>query len=589
MFVVAGLVALHGCSAPSPSTPSTKNYSSPATGPVAANPPSGDSKPVVSGPSTSKGGETFLAQVKYSSVLRAIQNDALSISPGDQPKTRYFTLHTASNAGLGSKSLDVQRVAFNKALNSMSTKSALVLPTAIDADKVVYRVNLDDLNLDAATFDQIMTEHYPFSSSFVDVGDAESITNQQIDATNKGLLKTNNYVIRMDWFTATATLPILYAKMMQFPENLSDFEEQVIGNRVSVASIAAINPAAAAKIDNAITVVEGGVRKVDRRIANIVQDQVIRTGFDNSNVSNSNRIVEHHTISDGSYWISYDFLNLKAGDQFTNFQGILKNAEQIDLDEHNINKSPLGPKGTNGASLEFSHDGGEVIYSLPNGLFGYYLINAVGTLLDKGPIQVVRQSGGPIEFGTAITNGMSCMSCHNLGLLKQSDSILVGIGQNKANIAASDLARINKIYNPTQLNNIIDKENVRYVAALKELGIDATKPDPVDAAYRFYNRPLTKKDVIAELDISDRDFQTLLVDPGFNGVFNPLNNETGFINRGVFQAIYPSVVAKFKQDIELAVPAQADFVVTTDCMILDIFQMDACTIVPTQLNLRPIK
>ncbi len=593
-LLVAGVIALQGCSLDSsPSTPVTAKPVAQTPYSTSPAPATGDVKPATPAAAkpnaTADGKVTFLAQIKYSSILKAIQNDALSVSPGDQSKTRYFTLQVPSNAGLGSDSLDVQRAAFKKAINSMSTKSSLVQPTAIDADKIVYRVNLDDLNIDAATFDQVMTEHYPFSQTFEDIGDTESITNQQIDATIRGLLKTNNYAIRMDWFNATAPLPILYAKLVGIPQNLSDFEEQTIGGRVSVASITAANPAAAAKLNPALIINEGGVAKVDRRIANIIQDQVVRTGFDNSNVSFSNRMVEHHTISDGSYWISYDFFNLKLNDVFTNAQGITKNAEQADLDEHNINKSPLGPKGTNGGSLEFNHDGGEVIYSLPNGLFGYYLINAAGTLLDKGPINVVRQNSAPPEMSLAITNGLSCMSCHNAGLLKQSDSILLGIGQNKALIGSADLARINKIYNPTEFNRLIDKENARYTASLSAIGIDSTKPDPVDLTFRFYNRPLTKKDVLAELDITDRDFSLLLLDPQFSGIFNALNNETGFINRGVFQAIYPSVIAKFKQDVLVTPPAIADFVVTQDCMFVDPVQMDNCTITPVALTLKANK
>ncbi|MBC7661641.1 MAG: hypothetical protein H7249_18235, partial [Chitinophagaceae bacterium] len=53
----------------------------------------------------------------------------------------------------------------------------------------------------------------------------------------------------------------------------------------------------------------------------------------------------------------------------------------------------------------------------------------------------------------------------------------------------------------------------------------------------------------------------------------------------VFQAIYPSVVAKFKQDIKVAPPTLADFVVTVDCMELDLVQMDQCVISPLSLNL----
>ncbi|MBC7531258.1 MAG: hypothetical protein H7318_06740, partial [Oligoflexus sp.] len=86
----------------------------------------------------------------------------------------------------------------------------------------------------------------------------------------------------------------------------------------------------------------------------------------------------------------------------------------------------------------------------------------------------------------------------------------------------------------------------------------------IDQSFRFYERLLTKKDVIAELEISDRDFNLLLPDHDFYGTFNALNNEMGFVNRVVFQAIYPRLVVQFKQEVALAAPKQADFVVTVD-------------------------
>lgn len=530
-------------------------------------------------------GDTVLARINTADALRAIQSDALKLNPSDQRKTRYFTLQTLSNAGKNANILDAQRAAFKKTINSLSTKAALVKPPAVDKDRIIYRLNLDDLNIDVATFDQIIAEFYPFAGTQEDIGTSDSIAAERADQDLKEILGTDIYVIRMDWFNATATLPVLYEKFMAFPDNLSDFEEQVLGSKVSVASLGSANATDVAKLDPSLISREGGVNKVDRRIANILQNDVLRTGFDNSNVSFSNRIVERHAIAEGSYWITYDFFNLKAGDLITDANGNQRQANQEDLDKHNINKSPLGPLGTNGEDREFNHDGGEVIYSLPNGLFGYYLIDAKGTLLDKGPLNVVRQNSGPAEFSNAITNGLSCMSCHNTGLLKQADTIVSGLNANRTDLSAEDFARINRIYNPAQLNAAIDKDNARYTEAMKTLGVDVTKPDPIDQAFRVYNRALTKKDVMAELDLSEKEFAQLLVDPEFNGTFNPLNSPEGSINRGVFQAIYPAVAASFKQGFEAEAPKLADFVVTVDCMALDLVQMDECVINPLELNL----
>ena len=529
--------------------------------------------------------DPILTRIRTADALRAIQADALKLNPSDQGKTRYFTLQTISNAGKSAGVLDAQRAAFKKTINSLSTKAALVKPPAVDKDKIIYRLNLDDLNIDVATFDKIIAEFYPFAGSHEDIGTADSIAAERADKDLKEILGTDIYLIRMDWFNATATLPVLYQKLLALPTDLSDFEEQILGEKVALTDLGSANATSIEKLDKSLIKREGGVNKVDRRIANILKNDVLRTGFDNSNVSFSNRIIERHAIAEGSYWITYDFFNLKAGDLITDAKGNQRQANQADLDKHNINKSPLGPLGTNGAEREFNHDGGEVIYSLPNGLFGYYLIDAKGTLLDKGPLNVVRQNSGPAEFSNAITNGLSCMSCHNTGLLKQADTIVSGLNANRSDLSAEDFARINRIYNPSNFNAEMDKDNARYNEAMKALGVDVNKPDPVDQAFRLYNRALTKADVMAELDFNEKEFAQLLVDPEFNGIFNALNTPQGSINRGVFQGIYSAVVASYKQDFKSEAPKLADFVVTVDCMALDLVQMDKCVINPLELNL----
>ena len=92
-------------------------------------------------------------------------------------------------------------------------------------------------------------------------------------------------------------------------------------------------------------------------------------GSNNSGVSNHNRVVERHTSRYGAYWKSYDF----AGSVGT----------------QNILTHPLN----------FTHDGGEAIFNLPNGLQGYYLANASGFRLDDAPINIVSNPRRELPHG----------------------------------------------------------------------------------------------------------------------------------------------------------------------------------------------
>ena len=86
---------------------------------------------------------------------------------------------------------------------------------------------------------------------------------------------------------------------------------------------------------------------------------VWRAGFSESKVSSNNRVVERHTSSYGAYWKSYDF----AGS----------------VGKQNIFVHPIS----------FVHDGGEVVFSLPNGLQAYYLSDSKSNRLDVAPIDIV--------------------------------------------------------------------------------------------------------------------------------------------------------------------------------------------------------
>ena len=144
----------------------------------------------------------------------------------------------------------------------------------------------------------------------------------------QGEMKCDIPSIHIDWFVATASTPPLYHELLSLPLTDKELETRL-------------------EVD------------VIRNLQNAPGIHVWRAGFNNSGVSNNNRMVERHTSRYGAYWKSYDF----AGSVGT----------------QNIFTHPL----------DFTHDGGEVIFNLPNGLQAYYLVNASGARLDAAPINIV--------------------------------------------------------------------------------------------------------------------------------------------------------------------------------------------------------
>jgi hypothetical protein len=217
--------------------------------------------------------------------------------------------------------------------------------------------------------------------------------------------------IRADWFAFSASRPPLYNKLLKLPATFQ----------------------ALAK--------EQGV-DVDANIKNFVAQ---RAGFQKSGVSRNNRLIERHPSRSGYFWTSYDFGGNKANQS---------------LFEH-----PLGPSGNDA----FKHDGGETIFSLPNGFQAYYLSKADGTPLDKGPTNIV-QDPGRRDF--QVTNGISCMGCHEYGMKKAKDEIRAAV------LTGRDFNRqtretVDALHPPIEkMDRIIDGDADRFANAMTRAGLD---------------------------------------------------------------------------------------------------------------------
>ncbi|MEY3903833.1 MAG: Serine/threonine-protein kinase pkn1 [Pseudomonadota bacterium] len=450
---------------------------------------------------------------------------------------RYFSLHARSGIDVDSVALETMRKGFAKVINSLSTAPRVIKPRAVDGDKVVYAVSLTDFGIDPAKFDAVVKKYNPFCQVPLDPQ-----ANQTFEVNHrfiKGELNTDCYVIRMDWFVATATLPKPYQDFMNHPANREQLDQRL------------------------------GINLFE----NIKNKRVSRSGFKNSGVSSQNRIIERHTQGNGQpYWISYDFAN-NEGDE-------------------NFFEKPLGPVGIGEDNLAFKHDGGEVIYQLPNGMFGYYLADAAGTSIDKGPTQIVQQNGAPEQFVSAIVNGQSCMSCHGGGLINREDQVRKFASAEAGRFSAEELAKINDLYvDKSVMKSAIERDNQSYFAALREIGIDPSSADPVNESYRLYNRRLTRDAVLAELSVNNELLTRILQLPPLSSLWLPLGESSGFVRRDEFQRGVndlrglPDIIRLLNVSrTEFLPPELGDYVVTNSCMAKNPVRMDDCFLRPNRVG-----
>ena len=200
---------------------------------------------------------------------------------------------------------------------------------------------------------------------------------------------TTQPFVRGDWFVARASIPPLYHDILELPRTDLELEKKL---------------------------------QVDVK-RNLQTDRAARAGFNGSGVSNNNRLIERHrsNLTRGAYWKSYDF----GGNDGTK----------------NLFANPAGRNGQD----TFAADGGELIFSLPNGLQGYMLIDAKGERIDKGPINIVSDPKRPDK---AVVNGLSCMSCHAKGMIEKTDQVRPAVLGNPNGYTAEVLASVKALYPP---------------------------------------------------------------------------------------------------------------------------------------------
>jgi hypothetical protein len=287
-----------------------------------------------------------------------------------------------------------------------------------------------------------LVQHYPYGVEYA--------------GSNAQLLRSAGgsplVYLRADWFAFAATQPTNYYFLLDVPQTAQALEQSL---GIGVA-------------------------------ANITGGQAIRAaiGPGHSGISDHNRLVERHEIDlyDGSYWKSYDFAS--------------------DTGNQSLLERPLGPGN---GSAQFQHNGGEIIWNLPNGLQGYMLVDAKGTRINTGPPDIVNDRTS-IE-GTKVLNGFSCIKCHVNGMLPVADEVHDRLEAAPASYPADLRKTIARLYpGNTEFVKALDKGQARFLRALDDAGVVLATNEPVTFLVRRFLRPLTIKNAHAEVGLPREEF-----------------------------------------------------------------------------------
>jgi mono/diheme cytochrome c family protein len=296
--------------------------------------------------------------------------------------------------------------------------------------------------------------------------------------------------LRADWLAATASRPPLYHDLLRLPESDGELEARL-----------------------GIDVAE-----------DIRTGRAARAGFNGSGVSRNNRLIERHDALHGAYWKSYDFAS--------------------NVDRRNLFGHPLGP----GAGLNsFRHDGGEIIFTLPNGLQGYMLVDGRGRRIDKGPTAIVSDPRRPDR---AVENGLSCLSCHARGVIDKRDQVREHVAVGRGAFGRDERAAVLALYPPRERFLAgLERDARRFRAALEAAGVAADGPEPVSALALLYEGELGRDRAAAELGVSPEALlRGLDAAPGLARLLGPLRQPGGTVQREAFVAAWPDMVRYWHPD-----------------------------------------
>ncbi len=397
-------------------------------------------------------------------MIESMCNDLATLDAPRRPRTRYFTITHLYNAGLSEDELQTYRHGLAKLVNSLSWGEKIVVPSAIDAEKTILRIDLHDYKWTDKMWESVLAA-YPYPTAHP--GDAALYCQA---ATNCKLPH-----VRADWFVNAASHPPLYYDILDMPKRFWDLQ---------------------VKLDAL-----WNSSKPEE------QKHPLRAGFNNSGVSRNNRLIERWVSRDGALWRTFDFAT-------------------------NTGKQNLFAHPTT-----FRHDGGEVLFNLPNGLQAYMIVNADDMREDRSPKDIVTDPKRPDR---SLEAGISCMSCHVRGTIEKSDQILAHLESN-AETLKFEAQKIREMHiGQARLKELLEGDAGRFQRAVRQTGASMAATEPIVALAQRFDAELNLELAAAEAGMKPEEFTAHCKRSAKLALMlGPLLTQNATVKREVFSETFP--------------------------------------------------
>ena len=415
--------------------------------------------------------------ITMNAMLDTIKKHVESLPRFNRPFARYFTTTHLYNAGESQETLRAYQLALSKLVNSLSWGSEIIKPVPIDPRKTIFYIDLRPYEWDVRNDAWTQIEQeYPYSIDF----DSETQAGLRAKLTSlRQQMECEVPFVHVDWFLATASLPPLYHDILDLPETDRGLEREL-------------------GID------------VAKNLQSAQGFRVWRAGLNDSGVSKNNRVVERHQFQHGAYWKSYDF----AGN----------------VGVRNIFDHPL----------TFRHDGGEIVFNLPNGLQAYYISDASGSRIDEAPTRIVSN---PDERDGIVRNGISCIGCHTEGMKTFEDGVREVFTKAPDGLAKVQVLRL--YVEKAKMDELVSEDTERYRQALEATGGVFGGIEPVYRFYKAFEGPVDAAHAATAVGLETEAFLTKIREkPSLQRLgLRTLESENGNVKRDAWTSNFADVVS----------------------------------------------
>lgn len=227
-----------------------------------------------------------------------------------------------------------------------------------------------------------------------------------------------------------------------------------------------------------------------------------RAGLRASLLSFNPRVVERYGGAKSGFWQALDFADAGRGNE--------------------IFSDPLS----------IAADGTEVIFTLPNGLRGYFVADGAG---NRSPVSALPTSviSDPAQMDGVMRNAASCFSCHNAGLIPFRDQVRERLPELPPELSA---AADELFPEPSVLDALAAGDDDRYFRTLSATGLPVGIEDPISRVYWGFWENVGPQQAAGELFVEPAVLQRELL--RLPASVEPLRTASGSVDRSAFVGAY---------------------------------------------------